>query len=367
MSRHSSSQAGARSLRGIWSLALMGLVVLAAPQQAATASPQPANSAIAQANSSQSSQNRLPRAVARQVQRDLSQRLDIPRRNLEIVSFDRQTWPDSCLGLAAANERCATATVEGWRVELTNGQQNWVYRTDMTAQVIRLETNQNNDLLPEARDRLLQTIAQEESVSINSLRITEAQPRVWDGCMGIYAPDQACTRIAISGWQVIVAGEDQSWVYHLSEDGSRIVQNSTASGNLTPSFIPTDGGTPEPIDSAVVFRAVTSGGFAGIVSEVILTADGTIYRQVSQPSSPRPSDPVVESRLSPEQVEQFQQLLEDQRFPNLNGLRYITDVALADYPTTTFYAMGSRVEYIDLEQDNLPEALQEVVQAWNQF
>jgi hypothetical protein len=366
MSRHSSSQAGARSLRGIWSLALLGFVVFAAPPQAATASPQPANSSIAQVNSNSSAQ-RLPRSVARQVTRDLSQRLDIPRRDLEIISYERQTWPDSCLGLAAPNERCATATVEGWRVELTNGQQNWVYRTDMTAQVIKLETNQNTDLLPEASDRLLQTIAQEFDVPLNSLRITEAQPRIWDGCMGIYEPNQACTMIAISGWQAIVAGENQSWVYHLSEDGSRIVLNATASGKLTPSFIPTEGQPTEPSDNAVIFRAVTSGGLAGIVNEVILTADGTIYRQVSQPNSPHPSDPVIEDRLSPEQVEQFQRLLEDQRFPNLNGLRYITDIAFADYPTTTFYAMGSRVEYIDLEYDNLPEALQQVIQVWNQF
>lgn len=101
MSRHSSSQVGARSLRGIWSLALLGFVVLAAPQQAATASPQHPSSAIAQVNSNPSSQTRLPRSVARQVRRDLSQRLDIPQRNLEIVSYEQQTWPDSCLGLAA--------------------------------------------------------------------------------------------------------------------------------------------------------------------------------------------------------------------------------------------------------------------------
>ncbi|NJO74816.1 MAG: hypothetical protein HC833_14275 [Leptolyngbyaceae cyanobacterium RM1_406_9] len=343
-------------------------MVLAAPQQAATAAPQPLDSPIAQVNPNHSAQTRLPRSVVRQIRRDLSQNFNIPRRNLEVVSYERQTWPDSCLGLAAANERCATAIVEGWRVEVTNGQQNWVYRSDMTGQVIRSETNQSTNLLPEVSDRLLQTIAEEFDIPVNSLRITEAQPRVWDGCMGIYVPNQACTMIALSGWQAIVAGENQSWVYHLTEDGSRIVLNPTASGgSLIPSFIPTDGQPSEPIDGTIIFRAVTSGGLAGIVSQVILTADGTIYRQVSQPISPRPSSPVVERRLSPEQVQQFQQLLEEQRFPNLSGLRYITDAAFADYPTTTFYAMGGQVEYIDLAYDDLPEALQEVIQAWNQF
>ncbi|NJN90448.1 MAG: hypothetical protein HC878_08775 [Leptolyngbyaceae cyanobacterium SL_5_14] len=308
-------QAGTKHLLGV-GLTLIGFIVLAAPQQAATASPQQ-HFPIAQRHTNQSSQNRLPRSVVRQVRHD---------------------------------------------------QQNWMYRTDMTAQVIKLETNQSTDLLPEVSDRLLQTIAQEANVPVNSLRITEAQPKVWNGCMGVYVPNQACTMIAISGWQAIVAGENQSWVFHLSEDGSRIVLNPTASGgSLTPSFIPTDGQPTEPIDNTIIFRAVTSGGLAGIVSQVILTADGTIYRQASQSILPRPSDPVVERRLSPEQVQQFQQLLEEQRLPNLNGLRYITDAAFADYPTITFYAMGSRVEYIDLAYDDLPEALQEVIQAWNQL
>jgi hypothetical protein len=308
-------QAGTKQFLGV-GLTLIGFIVLAAPQQAAIASPQQ-HFPVAQLHANQLSQNRLPRSLVQQVRHE---------------------------------------------------QQNWVYRTDMTAQVIQLETNQNTDLLPEVSDRLLQTIAQETGVSVNSLRITEVQPKVWDGCMGVYVPNQACTMIAISGWQAIVAGENQSWVFHLSEDGSRIVLNPTASGgSVTPSFIPTEVQPPEPIDNTIVFRAVTSGGLAGIVSEVILTADGTIYRQVSQPISPRPSGLVVERRLSPEQVQQFQQLLEEQRFPNLNGLRYITDAAFADYPTITFYAMGGQVEYIDLAYDDLPEALQEVIQAWNQF
>jgi hypothetical protein len=345
--------------------------MLAASEQAVMSFPHASASLTAQVPSqSQSAETRLPRSVVRRVRRDLAQRLNSPRRGLEVVGFSRETWSDSCLGLAAPNERCAMAIVEGWRIELSNGEQNWVYRTDLTAQVIKLETNDDASLPPEVGDRLIQTIVQEFGVPAASLSITETQPHVWDGCMGIYEPSQACTMIAISGWQVIVAGENQSWIYHLSEDGSRIVQNSTASGgSLVPSFIPTvpTDTQPHPADDTAVFQMTTSGGLAGIVTEVVLMADGTVFRQVSQPNSPRPSDPIVERRLSPEQVEQFQQVLQNQRFPNLDGLRYITDIAFADYPTTTLSAMGSRVEYIDLEENNLPDALQVVIQTWNQL
>jgi hypothetical protein len=359
----------------LWSLTLIGAVLLGAiSEQPAIALPLLSRPLTAQLNQPQQSspEARLPRLVQQRVRQDLSQRLDIPRRDLSIVSFSQETWPDSCLGLAAPNERCAMAIVDGWRVEVTNGQQNWVYRTDQMAQVMRTEApnnTNNNDLPPEISDRLLQTVAQQTQVSAATLKITEVQPAFFDGCMGIYEPDQFCNEIGLSSWRVIITGQEQSWVYHVSQDGSRIVQNATASGSrgVVPSFIPTNGQQPAPMDQTIVFRAVISGGLAGTMSEMVLASDGNLYRRVWSPNLPQPVAPIIETRLSPQQVRQFQQVLQEQKFPNLDGLRYITDAAFADYPTTTLQAMGSTVEYIDLEQDNLPQALQAVIQAWEQL
>ena len=115
----------------------------------------------------------------------------------------------------------------------------------------------------------------------------------------------------------------------------------------------------------IVFRSIEAGGLAGRVTERVLT----VRWDALSPRCGRPNQtaiaPVIEKRLSKSQVQQFQQLLEDQRFPNLNNLRYLSDAALADYPTRTLQGMGSSVEYIDLEVDRLPTALRSVIQAWN--
>jgi hypothetical protein len=110
-----------------------------------------------------------------------------------------------------------------------------------------------------------------------------------------------------------------------------------------------------------------SGGFAGQVTERFLTSDGLLYRQERRYNPTETAEPVVEKRLSPQQVQQFQQVLLAQRFPNLDRLRYFTDAALADYPTIKLQAMGSTVEYIDLEEANLPPSLQAIIQAWQQL
>ncbi|PSR14332.1 hypothetical protein C8255_24275 [filamentous cyanobacterium CCP3] len=179
--------------------------------------------------------------------------------------------------------------------------------------------------------------------------------------MGIYVPDQMCTAIAISGLRVVVTDGEQSWVYHTRQDGQQAVQNPTASGSpngLIPDFIPQVEGQPTETPEAYVFRSVVSGSLAGRQQVITLLMDGQLLQTEG-------STLVAQSQVTPEQLEAFQQMLEDQRFPNLNRMRYITDAAFADYPTVQLSSQYAQTEYIDLAIDDAPTALQAVVQAWN--
>ncbi|MGH2412285.1 MAG: hypothetical protein ACRDEA_01020 [Microcystaceae cyanobacterium] len=44
------------------------------------------------------------------------------------------------MGIAQSGEMCTQALVEGWRVVVSDGQKNWIYRTDGEGRVIRLES-----------------------------------------------------------------------------------------------------------------------------------------------------------------------------------------------------------------------------------
>ncbi|MGB3310071.1 MAG: hypothetical protein WA939_07385 [Nodosilinea sp.] len=216
-------------------------------------------------------------------------------------------------------------------------------------------------LTPEVRDTILQTVAADVDRPVADLRVAAAEPATWDGCMGIYVPDQGCTMIAISGLRVVVTDGDRSWVYHTREDGQQAVQNPTASGSqngLIPDFIPRVEGQPNETPEAYVFRSVVSGGRAGSQQVTTLLIDGRLLQTEG-------STLIAQSQLTPEQLAEFQQVLEDQRFPNLNRMRYITDAAFADYPTVQLSSQQSQTEYIDLAIDDAPPALQAVVEAWD--
>ncbi|MEA5451213.1 hypothetical protein VB780_21715 [Leptolyngbya sp. CCNP1308] len=220
-----------------------------------------------------------------------------------------------------------------------------------------------DDLLtPEVRDRILQTAAAEVDRPVADLRIAAAETATWDGCMGIYEPDQFCTMIAIAGLRLVITDGDQSWVYHARQDGQGMVQNPTAisRNGLIPDFIPPVMSEPEVEPEAHIFRSVESGSLIGTQFETVLLTDGRLVQREN-------GKVVSERQLSAEQVAAFEQVLADQRFPNLNRLRYITDAAFADYPTVQLSAMHYETTYIDLAIDDAPPALQAVVQAWSEL
>jgi hypothetical protein len=70
----------------------------------------------------------------------VAQDLDIPIFELTIAKVEPATWPDGCLGLAAPDEICTQALVNGWQIEVRHMEQIWIYRTDETAQAIRRES-----------------------------------------------------------------------------------------------------------------------------------------------------------------------------------------------------------------------------------
>lgn len=69
----------------------------------------------------------------------LSKDLGIPVDEIDYVSFSREEWSDTCLGLAEPGEMCAQVITPGWRVVLMAEGQQYVYRTDASGEVIRRE------------------------------------------------------------------------------------------------------------------------------------------------------------------------------------------------------------------------------------
>jgi len=83
----------------------------------------------------------LPAEVAKAIRQDLAKKSNpsIDSAQIEIKQASRQTWSDSCLGLAKPDELCGQVLVKGWRVILAGNGKTWTYRTDSSGRLLRLE------------------------------------------------------------------------------------------------------------------------------------------------------------------------------------------------------------------------------------
>jgi len=120
------------------------------PQQPAAVSPKISYSGLAlnslisspgnlAESTRQNPSNQLPATLAAAVRQDLSRQTGIAADKLKVTESKLQSWPNTCLGLAKADEICGQMIVEGWRVVVSDGRQTWVYRTNARGNVLRLE------------------------------------------------------------------------------------------------------------------------------------------------------------------------------------------------------------------------------------
>ncbi|MDJ0733676.1 MAG: hypothetical protein QNJ47_06235 [Nostocaceae cyanobacterium] len=313
-----------------------------------------------------------PQSMQQAVLKAASQRLNVPVSQLIIMQSKRQMWKNDCLELADADEVCKQVLVLGWRVIVGAPEQSLVYHSNYTGSVVRLNEkaseiskNSKTKLPQNIAEQVLSRTSQQSKLPVNKLQIVEAKKQQWsDTCLGINESETACATMIVPGWKVTVSDGQQRWVYRVGEilsikydqDSSKISDRNT----IPPVTIPNNE-LPSPLNKDVIFRQISSGGFAGLTYQSILLNDGRLIR-----TRVGDSNDSVRSvhRISPIQLQRFQQLLKQQE-NEFDNLSYPPSANAADYITYTLTSSKGSVQYNDISQNTLPQNLRTVIQFWN--
>jgi hypothetical protein len=78
-------------------------------------------------------------AAAMAARQQLSEIVETPPEEINVVSFEEMEWPNACLGLEEEGEMCAQVITPGWRVVLDVNGEQYTLRTDEEGEVVRLE------------------------------------------------------------------------------------------------------------------------------------------------------------------------------------------------------------------------------------
>ena len=314
-------------------------------------------------NTSSDRQSQLPQVLSLRIRRDLAQRTNIPARTLRITEAQRHTWRNTCLELPAPEELCGQSVVEGWRVVVSYDRQTWIYHTNRDGQILRLEAENRTTLPASVSEAVFQDISRKSNVPRRELQITRAEQRTWNnGCLGLAEPGVFCTQVVVPGWRVQVEGANRTWVYRTNQTGSVIkLEKQTNVSQLKPTRLKDDE-LPDAVDRETVFRAITSGGFAGQTTQTLLLNDGRLLRAQRLPNGSYSN--VTIHRVSPQQLRQFQTVLEQAQLEQFDRLNYPATPGSADFFTVTLTSPSATVQYSDSIQEQLPDPLKTVIQAW---
>ncbi|GAB4291788.1 MAG: hypothetical protein Fur0025_27150 [Oscillatoriaceae cyanobacterium] len=186
-------------------------------------------------------QEGVPLAVSGAVRRDLSQKLGIPISQLKITASSPENWPDTCLGMGAADEVCGQMMVSGWQVVVAN---HWVYRTDDTGRKIVLE-NRNAPVgyLPEAvKNAVLAAVEPKLAMDAPPPEFSWVEWREWENsCLGLTGAAPECGSKKVTGWVAIVSSGPNRWVYRTDDMGKTVLLDaelSATDGNLETASLP---------------------------------------------------------------------------------------------------------------------------------
>ncbi|MFB2875921.1 S-layer homology domain-containing protein [Floridanema aerugineum] len=81
----------------------------------------------------------VPQGVSDAVIQNLSQQTGIEASALKIVEAQQQTWANGCLGISSPGVPCAEGKVPGWEVVVASGTGRWVYRSNMSGSLVKLD------------------------------------------------------------------------------------------------------------------------------------------------------------------------------------------------------------------------------------
>jgi hypothetical protein len=297
----------------------------------------------------------LPKGVANAVRSQAAKYLNLPQDSLNIISYKRKQ----------------TTNEASWEVTVAGNGKQLTYETNRNGSQIKLagsNTQSETANLPKnIAEQILAQASQQSGKPVSRLQIVEAQRKQWpDACLGISKPGVACAQIVVPGWQVTVSDGQQRWVYRVGEATAisfdKEATDITARSNVKAIPIPVSE-LPPRLGNDVVFRQISSGGFAGLTYETVLLNDGRLIRV--KMGDANDSDRRV-YQISAQQMRQFQKVLE-QRARDFNNIAYPTSTGAADYVVYTLTSPSGTVQFSDISQKNLPNSLKTVVRSWNEI
>ncbi|MEO1560034.1 MAG: hypothetical protein AAFS12_10545, partial [Cyanobacteria bacterium J06632_19] len=158
---------------------------------------------------------------------------------VRVTKAEQVTFTDGCLNLGGAGESCLRANQPGWRITVKGARQTLVYHTSIDGNQIRLNTAASKFKLPRrVRNSVLKEARNISGLLGRKLEIVSFKPANWEyGCED-FSFNNPCDRVAVSGWEVTVSGDSQTWQFLTDATGNQVRLSNQSKQNSQQTKLP---------------------------------------------------------------------------------------------------------------------------------
>jgi hypothetical protein len=158
-----------------------------------------------------------------------SRSLDASLSEVELISYEEVTWPDSCLGLGGPDEMCLQALTPGYRIVLEVDGRTYEVHTDAQGASIRMKSAPGSQgVLPGVNQPIpvlaaLRSLSEITGVPVEQIQIVSAEEVEWpDSCLGLAGPQEVCAEVITPGYQILLSAAGQEYEFHTDSTGENI-------------------------------------------------------------------------------------------------------------------------------------------------
>lgn len=164
---------------------------------------------------------------------DLALHLEMDPDQIQVISYQEESWPDSCLGLAAADEMCLQVITPGYRVLLGANGLRFEYHTDQSGGNLRTIGDTVLDPIKPGIDldkskailAAMQALNQATRIPLREIHVTSVEATQWpDSCLGLARSGEMCAEVITPGWKIILDTADNIYIFHTDQSGEIIRQ-----------------------------------------------------------------------------------------------------------------------------------------------
>ena len=145
---------------------------------------------------------------------------DISTDQVTILSTEKQSWTDNCLGLPNADEICSEGKIEGYMIVLNGNDHIYEVHSDTTATSTRLRSVFDTNLSPQEQTEEL--LAKQLNIATTEILVQSVEPVDWTNSCLDMETNTNCADVIIPGFRIILEAHGQLFEYHTDQVASVI-------------------------------------------------------------------------------------------------------------------------------------------------